>query len=263
MQQHVIRYGEPQLGIGTVKLTILAAILPALVLAACGGPPDAPPRTASPPSAGWGQGIDMATDASDVLNELKGADIEFVGRYYRDPDSAWPSLSPGEAERLSSQGLKIVAVYEYHTPDPTHFTYQGGYSDAATAYGEARGVGQPVGSAIYFAVDFHAQDADLTAIADYFRGVNAGLAAAAGGTAAYTVGVYGSGPVCDAVRRARLARYSWLSNSINWDGDTDYDGWDIMQGKSLPGLAVDNDSDQARDDYGGFAVAGNGAAPRQ
>ncbi len=201
----------------------------------------------------------MPTDASDVLNELRGAPVEFVARYYRDPDSSWPPLSPAEARRLSSAGLKIVAVYEYHTPDRTHFTYQGGYSDAQTAYAEARGVGQPPGSAIYFAVDFHAQADDLAAILDYFRGVGAGLAAAGGGGATYAVGVYGSGPVCDAVRRAGLARYSWLSNSITWDDASDYDDWNIMQGKAMPGLSFDNDSDQARDDYGAFAVSGAAA----
>lgn len=241
-----------------MKLTILAAIFPVLLLAACGGPPRAPAPPTASPGAAAGQGIDMPTDASNVLNELKGAQVEFVARYYRDPDSAWPPLSRAEAQRLSSQGLKIVAVYEFHSPNPAHFTYAGGYSDAATAYGEARGVGQPAGSAIYFAVDFHAQDADLAAVADYFRGVNAGLAAAAGGSAPYAVGVYGSGPVCDAVRRAGLARYSWLSNSIKWDDASDYDDWNIMQGKALPGLSFDNDADQARDDDGAFQVAGNG-----
>jgi hypothetical protein len=246
-----------------LKLIGTAAIIAALMLAACAGPPSAmPPRIAAPPPrAGPGEGIDMATDASDFLNELKSARVEFVGRYYRDPDSALPSLSRNEAQRLSSLGMKIVAVYEYHTPDREHFTYQGGYDDAVTAHGEARGIGQPAGSAIYFAVDFHANDADLPAVLDYFRGVSAGLAAASGGTAGYAVGVYGSGPVCDAVRRARLARYSWLSNSINWDEASTYDDWNIMQGRSLPGLSFNNDWDQTRDsDYGAFQVTGTGSS---
>jgi Domain of unknown function (DUF1906) len=197
----------------------------------------------------------MPTDASDVLNELKDAQVEFVARYYRDPDSGWPALSSNEAQRLSSQGLKIVAVYEYHSPELAHFSYEWGYSDALMASSEARGVGQPVGSAIYFAADFHAQGDDLASVVDYFRGINAGLATAGGGTADYAVGVYGSGPVCDAVRGAGLARYSWLSNSITWDDGTDYEGWNIMQGASLPELSFDNDSDQASNDYGAFEVA--------
>lgn len=244
-------------GSRTLKLIRLTAIFPALVLAGCYDPPRAfPSQTpALPPSAGRGLGIDMPTDASDVLNELEDAHIEFVARYYRDPESRWPALSPSEAQRLSSLGLKIVAVYEYHLPEPAHFTYEGGYSDALTAYGEARDVGQPVGSAIYFAADFHAQDDDLASVVDYFRGVNAGLTTAGDGMEDFAVGVYGSGPVCDAVREAGLARYSWLSDSITWDDGTNYEDWNIMQGAPLPELSFDNDSDQARDDYGAFEVA--------
>jgi hypothetical protein len=197
----------------------------------------------------------MSVDASDVVNELKDARVEFVARYYRDPESKLSPLSPGEAQRLSSLGLKIVAVYEYHFPDRAHFTYEGGYYDALTAYGQARFVGQPVGSAIYFAADFHAYYDDLASVVDYFRGIQAGLASAGQGTKTYAVGVYGSGPVCSAVKEAGLARYSWLSNSITWDDGTDYGDWNIMQGEALPGLSFDNDSDQARRDYGAFEVA--------
>lgn len=243
-----------------MKLISLAAIVPALVLAGCSDPPDPPPVFPSQapallPGAGQGVGIDMATDASDVAYELKDANVEFVARYYRDPDSRWPPLSPSEAQRLSALGLKIVAVYEYHSPRRAHFTYEWGYSDALTAYGEARAIGQPIGSAIYFAADFHARYYDLASVVDYFRGIHAGLTTAGAGVEVYAIGVYGSAPVCNAVRAAGLARYSWLSNSITWDDGADYEDWNIMQGASLPGLSVNNDSDQARSDYGAFEVA--------
>lgn len=241
-----------------MQLTTPAAVLSVLILAGCYGPA-APPATVQG-GAVSGQGIDMATDASNVLGELKQSRIEFVGRYYRDPDSGWPPLSPREAQLLSAQGLKIVAVYEYHSPDPTHFTYDGGYQDALMAYRQARAVGQPAGSAIYFAADFNAQGDAVGAVIDYFRGANAGLSAAGNG-ADYAVGVYGSGVVCDAVKRVGLARYSWLSNSITWDGAADYQDWNIMQGTAMQGLSFDNDANQARSDYGAFQVAGNGAAP--
>jgi hypothetical protein len=247
-------------GARTLQLT-RAAVLSTLILAGCHGPagPSAPEAVVQG-SGGWGQGIDMSTDASNVLGELKESRVDFVARYYRDPDSSWPPLSPREAQLLSAQGLKIVAVYEYHSPDPAHFTYDGGYRDAVMAYGEARAVGQPAGSAIYFAADFNAQGDEVGSVVDYFRGVGAGLSGAPGG-AHYAVGVYGSGVVCDAVKRAGLARYTWLSNSIVWDGATDYEDWNIMQGTALQGLSFDNDANQARSDYGAFQVSGNGAAP--
>jgi Rv2525c-like, glycoside hydrolase-like domain len=243
-----------------LQLTRPAAVLSTLILAGCYGlaAPSAPERVGG--GGGWGQGIDMPTDASNVLGELKGSGVDFVARYYRDPDSGWPPLSPREAQLLSAQGLKIVPVYEYHSPDPARFTYYGGYSDALIAYREAQAVGQPAESAIYFAADFHAQGDAVGSVIDYFRGVNAGLSAASSG-APYAVGVYGSGVVCAAVKGAGLARYTWLSNSIRWDDSTDYADWNIMQGAALQGLSFDNDGNQARNDYGGFQALGNSRAP--
>jgi Domain of unknown function (DUF1906) len=201
------------------------------------------------------RGIDLPTDASDVLNELQDSRIEFVARYYRLPESRWPALTASEAQRLSSLGLKIVAVWESHSREPAHFSYSSGYSDAMMAYWQARAAGQPTGSAIYLAVDFNAPQQILYAIDDYFRGVAAGLAAAGEGHADYAIGVYGSGAVCDAVKRAGLAQYSWLSNSFAWDGSTSYDDWNIKQGAQAPDLPFDHDSDEAREEYGAFRLA--------
>lgn len=208
---------------------------------------------APPPSLGPAQGIDLPTDASDVLNELKDGRIAFVARYYRDPTSHWPALSPSEAQRLSSLGLKIVAVWEPHYPDPGYFSYSSGYDDAVSAYQQAKAVGQPAGSAIYFAVDFDARA--LGPIERYFSGVAAGLAAASGGTPEYAIGVYGSGAVCEAIREEGLARYAWLSNSLMWAGSGSYDDWNIRQEDRLAGLSFNHDGDEARGDYGAFRLA--------
>jgi hypothetical protein len=242
-----------------LKLAKLAPILPALILAACAAvPPPPPPAAIELPK--WGQGIDLATDSSDVLNEVKGSLVDFVARYYRDPGSRWPALSPSEAQRLSAAGVKIVAVWESHSRDPAYFSYSQGYHDAVTSYGEARVIGQPAGTAIYFAVDFNALW--LQPIDEYFRGIAAGLAAANGGHADYAVGVYGSGLVCDALKRSGLARYCWLSNAFAWEGSTEYEDWNIRQGNPLPELSFNQDSDEARNDYGAFAVPDSGGAIR-
>jgi glycoside hydrolase-like protein len=242
-------------------LAKLASVLPGLMLAACQGLPVPPPAVWPPASAEQGQGIDLPTDASDVLMELQGSGLEFVARYYREPQSHWPALSAREAQRLSSLGLKIVAVWESHSRDLDHFTYDSGYGDAVLAYGEARAVGQSPGSAIYFAVDFNPPRQLIARVAEYFRGVAAGLSAASGGTAGYAVGVYGSGAVCDSLKAAGLAQYSWLSNSIAWAGSIGYDGWNIRQGGQAPELSFDQDSDEARGAYGAFRVAGQSVAP--
>lgn len=242
-----------------MKFIKRASLLAALVLAGCQSPPG-PTLTAQlpPPGVGPARGIDLPTDASDVTGELRGAPISFVARYYRDPASRWPALSPAEAERLSALGLKIVTVWEWHSGTPAYFTYASGYSDALSASRQAKGVGQPPGSAIYFAVDFNARGSELWQIDQYFRGVNAGLAAVGGGLPEYKVGVYGSGAVCAAVREARLAQYAWLSGSTAWDGTPGYSAWDIRQAPSggrFPNLSFDHDANEARNDYGGFQLA--------
>lgn len=250
-----------------MRIAKSAPILVALLLAACHGEPGAG-LTVEPPHVGPARGIDLPIDASDVINELRDSRLDFVARYYRDPTSRWPPLSASEAQRLSSLGLTIVAVWEPHYPDPDYFTFYTGYNDALLADRQARAVGQPAGSAIYFAIDFDARGAAPLAVDQYFRGVAAGLAAAGGGRAAYKVGVYGSGAICAAVTHAGLAQFSWLSNSTAWAGYRDYGGWNIRQSGRLANLSFNHDADEARDEYGGFrlrnvAVAApyDGAAP--
>jgi hypothetical protein len=200
----------------------------------------------------------MATDSSDVVGALRGFPINFVARYYRDPASRWPALSPAEAERISALGLKIVTVWEWHSADPAYFTYAAGYSDALSASRQAKAVGQPLGSAIYFAVDYNARGSQLAQIDQYFRGVNAGFAVAGNGRPEYRVGVYGSGAVCSAVKEAGLAQYAWLTGSTAWEGTNGYTAWNIKQaphGARFANLAFDHDANEARNDYGGFQLA--------
>jgi len=234
-------------------LLVLAALLDA-----CSTPQVAPTVAGLPPGAGYARGIDMATDSSDVTAQLQGRPwLQFVARYYRDPASRFPALTPSEAQRLSALGVKIVAVWEWHSSTPSYFTYATGYNDALSAARQASAVGQPTGSGIYFAVDFNARGAALYQVDQYFRGVNAGLAAAGGGRPQYRVGVYGSGAVCSAVRGAGLAQYAWLSGSTSWEGTAGYNGWNIRQAPAaarFAQLSFDHDANEARADYGGFQL---------
>jgi hypothetical protein len=225
-----------------------------LVLAGCHNAPQAPVVAAAAPP-GPARGIDLPTDARDVSHELKDSHLDFVARYYRDPASRWPALSAEEARSVSAAGMKLVALWEWHSHIPAYFSYATGYSDAMAAYREARAVGQPAASAIYFAVDFNAQPADISGPVDqYFRGIAAGLAAAGGPAHAYRIGVYGSGAVCDYVKRARLAQYAWLSNSTAWAGYGSFSDWNIRQGGRSPSLSFSQDANEARNDYGGFRI---------
>ena len=240
-----------------MKLNRLAPLLTALMLAAC-QTPEVSPTIVQVPTAGYARGIDMATNSSDVLSELQGRPwLNFIARYYRDPASRYPTLSPDEARRLAALGVRIVTVWEWHSSTPSYFTYASGYNDALSAYRQAKSIGQPPGSAIYFAVDFNARGNAMLAVDQYFRGVAAGLAAAGRGRSEYRAGVYGSGAVCAAVRGAGLAQYAWLSGSTAWDGTSGYHDWNIRQaaqGARFANLSFDHDANEARNDYGGFQL---------
>jgi hypothetical protein len=225
-----------------------------LVLAGCESPAT-PPVAEATPAPGMARGIDMPTDARDVSLELKGSRLDFVARYYRDPASRWPPLTADEAKSVSSAGLSLVAVWESHSHRADYFSYASGYYDALMAYRQAWTIGQPSGSAIYFAVDFNAQPADMEGVDHYFRGVYDGLRAAAGPGPGYRVGVYGSGAVCDYLKRMHLAQYAWLSNSTAWSGYDSFADWDIRQSGRSPLLSFDQDSNEARGDFGSFRVA--------
>jgi hypothetical protein len=227
-----------------------------LFLAACEGAPTPPPVAEAPRPAGLARGIDMPRDARDVALELTGSHLDFVARYYRDPASRWPALSPEEARSVSLAGISLVTVWESHSHRPDYFNYAAGYNDALMAYRQAWMVGQPAGSAIYFAVDFNAQPADIMGEVDrYFRGIAAGFAAARGPGPGYRIGVYGSGAVCDYLKRMRLAQYAWLSNSTAWSGYDSFADWDIRQSGRSQMLSFDQDQNEARGEYGGFRVA--------
>jgi hypothetical protein len=233
----------------------LGLVLPLLLLAACSSAPQTRPVTA-PPVGGRARGIDMALDSRDVAQELKGSGLHFVARYYRSPLSRLPPLSVEEARTVSSNGLKLVAIWQYQSNRPEHFSYERGYADAVAAYQQARAVGQPNGTAIYFAVDYNAPDRDIAgAVQQYFRGVHAGLAAAGGGSQPYKVGVYGSGAVCLYLKRMQLAEYTWLSASTAWYGSSDFGEWNIKQGRRTTLLSFDHDINETQGDYGGFTVS--------
>lgn len=234
----------------------LAFVLPVLLLAACSGArsPGSGPVRLGP--GGVATGIDMATDARDVAYELKGSGLHFVARYYRSTASRLPALSADEARTVSSNGMKLVAVWQYLSNRPEHFSFSSGYADAMAAYSQAKAIGQPPGSAIYFAVDYNAPEHEIGSLVDpYFRGIVSGLAAAGGGAPDYRVGVYGSGAVCAYLKRARLVSYAWLSGSTAWAGYGSFADWNIRQGKRSPVLSFNNTANEARGDYGGFSVA--------
>lgn len=188
---------------------------------------------------------------------------QFVVRYHsRTTTQPEKRISPVEAAELARGGLDVATVYQDRARLPADFGFARGRLDGLSAHTFAAQIGQPPGSAIYFAVD-----EDFTArqvnefIVPYFNGVHAGMDEAAGGSSTHSIGVYGSGLVCATVRdRERLARFAWLAEATRWFGSDTFTSWDMRQhrndGATLCGLGSAWQRCDARDDFGQFRPIG-------
>ena len=198
--------------------------------------------------------------------------IAFVFRYYSTTTtSSTKRLTLREAQALAAAGIMLGTVYEDGPTNVDYFSDDRGVADGTRAWQYAQQIGQPNGSAIYFAVDYDALAADLTAIVSYFQGIQSGLDSASGGQSSYSIGVYGSGLVCHTIKQDQnLAKYSWTAESAKWQGTATYAGWDVMQASansSLCSLAgpiaatstqphkpAQYEECQTIGDYGGFSI---------
>lgn len=141
-------------------------------------------------------GFDAAREVGSLAARLKAANIDFVCRYYS--RNTAKNLSASEAKALGDAGIRIVSVWEGAGDLLASFSPAQGAQDAADALKLAAAIGQPQGSAIYFAVDFDATPAEIAnEVTGYFVAIQTAFAGK------YKVGVYGSGLVCATpVRRA-------------------------------------------------------------
>lgn len=260
--QGVLGFGKEAVDATVAKKTMAAALpappgarpsatLSARTLTAPGGLPPAPGGAL----AGMANGIDTNADCTAFAQGIVDDGASFVCRYYRPGQSA--ALTRSEAQALVNAGLSIVPVFEGGGNSVNWFTAQQGAADALHALGHAAAVGQPAGSAIYFAVDFDASPGQVgSAISTYFQAVNSTFA---GNNASYRIGIYGSGLACSTIIGAGLASLGWLSGSKGWRGYAAYDpAATIVQIITSPetricggALAVDRDVAQSAD-YGAF-----------
>ena len=210
------------------------------------------------------KGLDTTMELTRHAQALAEQGYEFVLRYYS--HNAAKNLSLGEARALSQAGLRIGVVWETNGTRAGFFTRAQGLADGAAAFRMAReSIGQPFGSAIYFAVDYDPTQADLDGpVSNYFTGVHAALHAAMERQPSYRVGVYGSGLCCGTLVETGAAGLSWLSQSTGFAGSRQYAQqmrYDVMQllPVRIPGgdgivLDIDPDVTHPERDGGLFMV---------
>jgi len=216
-------------------------------------------------AAGTLRGFDANFDCSHLLDKAKAVGVNFICRYYS--HSSGKNLSPSEARLITAAGMRIVVVWETNGDKYPFFSYQQGKTDGSAAADMAQTIGQPIDSAIYFAVDYDASPEEISAnITAYFRGVRDGMSAKKPNGPTYSVGVYGSGLTCETLLKASLVDHSWLAMSSGYRDSKTFTGWNIKQSLSADpwgfGRTIDPDVgvNDASNSLGAFTVA-LGAAP--
>lgn len=146
------------------------------------------------------RGIDCATPlTATTAAAIRAAGYEFAARYL--VPSGWKRLTRKEAEAITAAGMQIISVFET-TANRTVGGATNGKVDGTAALQEAKTIGQPAGTAIYFAVDYDAQPDDYDAIEAYLK-------AAASAVTGYEAGVYGSYAVVEEMARRGVVKHFW------------------------------------------------------
>jgi hypothetical protein len=194
--------------------------------------------------------IDTNDDVSGKLPLLKQKGVIAVGRYYS--SRAGKRISPREAQAIAAAGLKLFIVFE-DSGDPP-LGGNAGTTDAQLVIEQAKAIGQPAGSAIYFAME-HLPNGythnDLPGVKAYFQQIRSVI------QGVYKIGVYSDGVVCDALLSSGLCDYAWLSASMSFEGSKAFylsGRWSLAQQTPLDqdwnGISVD--TNEAKSTFGEF-----------
>ena len=232
--------------------------------------------------------IDTAWDTRPFLGELKRAGVEVIARYLArcpQPERNLPQkrlidqgdrdARDSEVRRILDAGFAILSIYQYNNDSKNKFSgrdrdgkpladancrpttsprtpAEEGELDARAAVAQAKALGQPRRSAIYFGVDiaFSAADAPTrAAMVAYFQRVRRIVR-----RAGYTLGAYGNGDALEVLAAERLIEHRWLSASRAYPGTARVHNsgrWDLFQngvnlvwfdgapGACRPGLPLD------------------------
>lgn len=207
--------------------------------------------------------LDTNTSCLGKSALLKANGVTAVGRYYRKETYPEYKISKAEAQELSKAGISLFIVFEdYGRADKLVLSEEQGIKDATSALQQAKDIGQPAGTAIYFAAEGLPdgyKSSDLPKVRSYFKGIKDKLAGK------FAAGVYGDGVVCDTLQNEGLVQYTWLcAASTSFEGTCRSFGkvqWNLAQVPPLDidwnGLSIDRNIDNPKrsgGDFGAFLV---------
>jgi len=210
--------------------------------------------------------VDAAWDTRPHIDGLRDAGVMVVGRYLArcpQPERQLPQkrlIDQGpvtdpdsEVRRLLDNGFAILSIYQYN--NDSRFKFQGkdkngkplkdaacrdairartpsqeARLDAGAAVIQAKALGQPKGSAIYFGVDIAFSKADRETrknLLEYMREVRKMVR-----RAGYRLGAYGNGDALRLLTDGKLVDHTWISASRAFPGTTEFHNsgdWHVFQ----------------------------------
>ena len=203
--------------------------------------------------------IDASRSTTSAVAGLAAAGVTAVGRYYAPATPKYKPkiITPEEARAISTANMSIFTVFE-SVAEPTA-DFATGAVHAHYAATQATAIGQPHGSAIYFAFDSDLDSDKIDGVTDYFNGVKSVIGQS------YKLGVYSDGVICQAMLDAGLCQYTWLSMSRGFPGSHEFYAsrrWALAQvpqlNQTLAGIGVDYNESNV--DFGTFTVGANAFA---
>ena len=208
-------------------------------------------------------GFDCAQPITQgLLPRLAASGAGFAIRYFTPDLAEAKDLTAAEVSRVVSAipGFVFVSVFETTAARALGGT-SAGVSDAWSALQCASRVGQPVGSAIYFAVDFDLVGEQLGQAKAYFQAIRDVFGRQA---KPFRLGVYGNGLVCQTLLDAKIVELTWLAGGLGMTGSRAFllsQKWNLLQhvgDEARLGLGISIDSDEAAAaepaSYGGWTT---------
>lgn len=201
--------------------------------------------------------IDTDTNCTPHLDDLKRRGVTAIGRYYAARGSK--RITKTEAQAICAAGLQLFIVYE--DSGSPELSVDRGRHDGQIALSQAKAIGQPQGTPIYFAMEHLPNgytEKDVAGIKRYFEGIRRAFGDS------YKIGCYSNGTTLQALLDAEAIQYAWLSASLSFDGSHAFKAgrkWCLAQDPHIDqnwrGVSVDvND---VNGDFGAFVIETNGA----
>jgi len=154
--------------------------------------------------------LDTATRlTTSTAIALKNAGYNTVGRYLVNVNGGTldKKMTAEELQIMANAGLKVFPIFQTIGNKASYFTPEQAVFDAASAKNAAKEFGFPIGTVIYFAVDYDVLTADIDSnIIPYFTNIKANMGKA------YRIGVYGPRMVCTQLAKYNLAAASFVAD---------------------------------------------------